>query len=93
MNHTYIHAARLAAVDIGTEPTDKMMTAEAWLKEDDLRPDGSRQRGPKAKMEKAIWKLTPGEKGTAETPSELIDAEAIEAKLLELQYERHLEEQ
>ena len=70
-----------------------MMKPGAWLKDDDLRPDGSRQRGPKAKREKAIWNLTPCNKGTAKTPSELIDAEAIEAKFLELQYERHLEEQ
>lgn len=51
-NQPYIHTARLAAVDIGTEPTDEMMKPGAWLKEDDLRPDGSRQRGLKRKGKK-----------------------------------------
>ena len=92
-NEPYVHAARIAAVDVGTKPTDKMMTPEAWFKEHDLRPDGSCKRGPKPKRKKAIWDLSPGERGTAETPSEPIDADAIEAKFLELQYERHLEEQ
>ena len=92
-NEPYVHAARLAAVDVGAEPTDKMMTPEAWFKEHDLRPDGSRKRGPKPKRKKAIWDLSPGDKGTAETPSEPIDVDAIEAKFFELQYERHLEEQ
>ena len=51
-NEPYVHAARLAAVDVGAEPTDKMMTPEAWFKEHDLRPDGSRKRGPKPKGRK-----------------------------------------
>ena len=62
------------------------MSPEEWNKEHDLRPDGSRKRGQKPKLKKAIWDILPGEFGTSKSLPVPLDINALEQKYLEDKY-------
>ena len=71
----------------------EMMTEAEWHKAHGLREDGSKPRGPKPKPKKTVWDLGPGEGGTASSPSEPVDLDAMEQEFERKMFERHIEEQ
>lgn len=78
--------AKLHAAILESDPSDtpvKMMTEEEWNIAHGRRFDGSKRRGPAPKKKKAIWDLSPGEKGTAEKPGEPIEFAMMEQEFEE----------
>ena len=78
--------AKLHAAMLESDPSEapvKMMTEAEWHLAHGRRFDGSKRRGPAPKKKKAIWDLSPGEKGTAEKPGEPIDFETMEQEFEE----------
>jgi len=70
----------------------KMMTEAEWHLAHGRRFDGSKRRGPAPKKKKAIWDLSPGEKGTADKPSEAIDLDQMEEEFAEQMMEAYVAE-
>ena len=90
-NTLYAEALRDIAIQSETS-SQSLMTREQWFKEHDLRPDGSRKRGPKPKRKKKFYEVEPGDKGLATAPSEPVDIEAMEQELLNEIYAEHQRE-
>ena len=76
----FIDTLRAAAIESGV-PATGMMNREEWYLAHGLRKDGTKRRGPAPKKKKTVWDLTPGDKGTADRPSEPIDVDAMERQL------------
>ena len=93
----FFEAAR-AARDIIGEPTlDKFkpMSKDDWANEHGLRRNlKQRKPGPPKKKKKAIWDMTPGEKGLATEPGqhEHFDIEQAEKEYTELKMQEHIKE-
>lgn len=71
----------------------KLMTESEWHLAHGLREDGTKRRGPKQKTKKTVWDLSPGEGGTADSPSEPVDLDAMETEFERQMFERHIEKQ
>ena len=76
----FIDTLRAAAIESGV-PATGMMNREEWNLAHGLRKDGTKRRGPAPKKKKTVWDLTPGDKGTADRPSEPIDVDAMDRQL------------
>lgn len=87
----FIDTLRATALTSG-EPSQGMMTREEWFEAHGLRKDGSKRRGPAPKKKKAVWDLSPGEKGTATKPGEPIDCDQMEQELEARMMEHFIEE-
>lgn len=79
--NTKLHEAMLEAE--ASDAPVKMMTEAEWHLAHGRRFDGSKRRGPAPKKKKAVWDLTPGEKGTADKPGEPIDIDQMEQEIEE----------
>ena len=88
----FTETLRTFALEEGVKPVAGQMTWEQWCKEHALRPNGKRKPGPPKKKPKAIWDLTPGDKGTSDAPSIPVDIDAFEEQLLAERYDEHAEE-
>ena len=58
-----------------------------------LRKDGTKRRGPAPKKKKTVWDLTPGDKGTANRPSEPMDLDELERQLEAQMMEEYIRQQ
>ena len=76
----FIDTLRSAALESDKAPVG-MMTKEEWYLAHGLRKDGTKRRGPAPKKKKAVWDLSPGDRGTADRPSELVDLDEMERQL------------
>ena len=76
----FIDTLRAAAIESGV-PATGMMNREEWYLAHGLRKDGTKRRGPAPKKKKTVWDLSPGDKGTADRPSEPMDFDEMERQL------------
>ena len=76
----FIDTLRSAALESDKAPV-RMMTKEEWYLAHGLRKDGTKRRGPAPKKKKAVWDLSPGDRGTADRPSEPVDLDEMERQL------------
>ena len=88
----FIDTLRAAAIESGV-PATGMMNREEWYLAHGLRKDGTKRRGPAPKKKKTVWDLTPGDKGTADRPSEPIDVDAMERQLEAQMMEEYIKQQ
>ena len=93
----YFEAARAARDITGTPTSDKFkpMSKEEWADEHGLRRNlKHRKPGPPKKKRKALWDLSPGEKGLADKPGqyEPFDIAQAEKEYTELKMQEHIEE-
>ena len=87
--------AKLHQAMLKSAPSDapfKMMTEAEWHLIHGRRFDGSKRRGPAPKKKKAIWDLSPGEKGTANKPYEPIDFDQMEQEIEEQMMDAYIAE-
>ena len=76
----FIDTLRAAAIE-SSVPATGMTNREEWYLAHGLRKDGTKRRGPAAKKKKTVWDLTPGDKGTADQPSEPMDLDELERQI------------
>ena len=87
--------AKLYQIMLESVPSDapvKMMTEAEWHLAHNRRFDGSKRRGPAPKKKKAVWNLSPGEKGTADKPGEHIDIDQMEKEIEEQMMDAYIAE-
>ena len=89
--HKKLHELALSSPQTNSDV--KLMTEADWNKAHGLREDGSKPRGPKPKAKKAVWDLAPGEGGTASSPSEPVELDAMEQEFERQMFESYIEEQ
>ena len=90
--HPFIDTLRSAALESDKAPVG-MMTKEEWYLAHGLRKDGTKRRGPAPKKKKAVWDLSPGDRGTADRPSELVDLDEMERQLEAKMMEEYIRQQ
>ena len=88
----FIDTLRSAALESDKAPVG-MMTKEEWYLAHGLRKDGTKRRGPAPKKKKAVWDLSPGDRGTADRPSELVDLDEMERQLEAKMMEEYIRQQ
>ena len=88
----FIDTLRAAAIESGV-PATGMMTKEEWYLAHGLRKDGTKRRGPAPKKKKTVFDLTPGDKGTADRPSEPLDFDEMERQLEVKMMEEYIRQQ
>ena len=69
------------------------MTKEDWYLSHALRKDGTKRRGPAPKKMKTVWDLSPGDRGTADRPSEPLDLNELERQLEETMMDEYIRQQ
>ena len=88
----FIDTLRAAAIEGGIASTG-MMNREEWYLAHGVRKEGTKRRGPAPNKKKTVWDLTPGDKGTADRPSEPIDVDAMERQLEAQMMEEYIKQQ
>lgn len=88
----FIDTLRSTALESDKAPVG-MMTKEEWYLAHGLRKDGTKRRGPAPKKKKTIWDLSPGDRGTADRPSEPVDLDELERQLEAKMMEEYIRQQ
>ena len=88
----FIDTLRSAALESDKAPV-RMMTKEEWYLAHGLRKDGTKRRGPAPNKKKAVWDLSPGDRGTADRPSEPVDLDEMERQLEAKMMEEYIRQQ
>jgi len=88
----FIDTLRSTALESDKAPVG-MMTKEEWYLSHGLRKDGTKRRGPAPKKKKTVWDLSPGNRGTADRPSEPLVLNELECQLEEKMMEEYIRQQ